>query len=66
VASKGATWKKYTNKGTVKIEPPLPIRPKETPISIDAKYPMSSMHLILSKTPKMDLQFRYLLSLSRN
>jgi hypothetical protein len=66
VASKGDTWKKYTNNGTVRIEPPLPIRPNEMPISIDSKYPMTSMSLFLSKTPKKDLQFRYLLSLNRN
>jgi hypothetical protein len=66
VASKGDTWKKYTNRGTVNIEPPLPIRPNEMPISIDTKYPISSMYLIFSKTPKKDLQFRYLLSLSKN
>jgi hypothetical protein len=36
-------WKRYTKTGTVKILPPPPIRPKATPMSIEAKYPANSM-----------------------
>jgi hypothetical protein len=37
VAKIGFILNRYTKTGTVKIEPPLPIRPNETPIKIDAK-----------------------------
>ena len=36
VAETASTEKRYTNTGTVKILPPLPINPSEIPIRIDA------------------------------
>ena len=45
VASTGSTPNKYTRTGTVKILPPPPIKPSETPINTDAKYPIISMIL---------------------
>ena len=37
VANKGFIPIRYTNTGTVSIEPPLPIMPNETPMSIEAR-----------------------------
>jgi hypothetical protein len=45
VAATASMEKRYTNTGTVKILPPLPIRPKETPIKIEAMYPSNSIIL---------------------
>src|SRR5699024_1319716 len=44
VAKAGDTPKKYTNTGTVSIEPPPPIKPKDNPIAIDAIYPIISIN----------------------
>jgi hypothetical protein len=35
--------KRYTNTGTVNIEPPPPISPSEIPIKMDAMYPVISI-----------------------
>ena len=40
VAKTGSIWKKYTKTGTVKIEPPLPTKPRDMPISVAKKYPI--------------------------
>jgi hypothetical protein len=39
VASTGSTPKRYTKTGTVKMEPPPPIKPKDIPITIEANNP---------------------------
>ena len=43
VANNGFIPIRYTNTGTVSIEPPPPIIPNEMPINIDARYPRISM-----------------------
>jgi hypothetical protein len=43
VARAGLIEKRYTKIGTAKIEPPAPIRPIETPIKMDNKYPKISI-----------------------
>lgn len=43
MASVGDNAKRYTNTGTIKMEPPPPIKPNDKPTSADAKYPAISM-----------------------
>jgi hypothetical protein len=43
VAITGSIKNKYTNTGTVSMEPPPPVRPSINPIKIEAIYPAISM-----------------------
>lgn len=49
VAITGSTENRYTKTGTVKIDPPPPIIPSETPINKEAKYPATSINMNISK-----------------
>lgn len=39
----GSIWNRYTNMGTVSMDPPPPISPSESPIKMAPIYPMISM-----------------------
>jgi hypothetical protein len=43
VARTASTLNKYTSTGTVRILPPPPISPRETPMMIEERYPAISI-----------------------
>lgn len=54
----GSTLNKYTNSGTVSIDPPPPISPSDKPISIDAMYPIiSKMYRVVKLFVKNVLKY---------